>query len=163
MSISLLTKGMISPTIFQLYLSDLVIASLDSGNISCEDCSELSIKIGNSITLNFLVSANGVRLTQSQLQAADNIIFAVKRDSEDANEDAVILKELPDGIIILPDMDNASPNVQVTLIHADTLLKPGSYSCGLQINFSDEDIKEASLQFNEICFNSIYFTQDVVR
>lgn len=162
MSIALITKGMISPTVFQLFLSDTVQASLEGCQI-CEDCSTPTFKIGNSATLDFLVSANGVRLTQTQLEAADDIIFAVKRDSQDDNDEAIIFKDLLSGLIILPDMGDDSPNVRVTLTSGDTTIKTGSYPTGLQVNFSDDDIKEADLQLNDVCFSEIFFSLDVVR
>lgn len=162
MSIALITKGIISPTIFQIFLSDNVQASLE-GCQSCEDCSTPTFKIGNSTTLDFLVSANGVRLTEAQLQAADNIIFAVKQDAQDDNDDAIIFKDLLSGLIILPDMGNDSPNVRVTLTSSDTTVQVGSYPTGLQVNFSDDDIKEASLQLNDVCFSEIFFSLDVIR
>ena len=162
MSIALITKGIIAPTIFQLFLSDLIQATLD-GCASCDDCSTPVIKIGNSATLDFLVSANGVRLTQSQLHAAEDIIFSVKQDAQDDNDEAIIFKNLANGVTILPDMGDSSPNVRVILTSTDTTIKTGSYPTGLQINFSSTDKKEAALQMGQTCFNEIFFSLDVVR
>ena len=164
MTVALITKGYICQPEYVLQFSMDISAELSNCDIPCDECSQPILKRGNSVTLLFLVTADGVRLTNAQLSAAENIIFAVKEDPQDLNAEALILKEsLLGGVTILPDGDNQSPNLQVNLTSSDTNIPMNSYPTGLQIKFAADDCKEADLSFDSQCFSRISFEQDVVR
>lgn len=162
MTVALITNGLIAPTDFVLNLAANISAELENDSQCGTQSGQLILIKANSVVLDFLVASNGVRLTQSQLEAADDIFFMVKQDPVDPDADAVISKSVGDGIEVLPD-SNSSANLRVTLLSGDTDIDPGVYSVGLQVNFSSTDIKEADLKQGDQCFNEIYISQDVIR
>jgi hypothetical protein len=163
MTIALATNGLIAPLNITLNLAANITGELANIDNCDSEQGQLTILHGNSVNLDFLITSNGVKLTKEQLEAAESITFAVKNDPQDTNEDAVILKEVGDGITILPNGDSTSANVRVALLGTDTDIDENSYSVGLQINFSETDIKEAALTVDNICFDEIFIAQDVVR
>lgn len=163
MTVALITKGRVCQNEIVLQFGLNIIAELNNCSVSCDNCGYPEIKIGNSATLLFLVTSDGVRLTNSELSMADDIIFSVKEDEQDLNIDSLIFKNVGNGVTILPDGDEESPNIQVDLSSQDTEIVADSYPTGLQIDFTASDCKEAQLMIGTICFNEIYFSQDVIR
>jgi len=162
-TVALITKGRVCQPEIVLQFSANINAELSNCELPCNGCNDPIIKVGNSIELLFLVTADGVRLTEAQLLAADDVIFSVKDDPLDENIDSLILKNFVNGLIILPDGTDTSPNVQVSLSSTDTMLNQGSYPSALQVDFAIDDCKEADLSIGTVCFNEIYFEQDVIR
>jgi hypothetical protein len=91
---------------------------------------------GNSRNLDFVVKQDGVKLTQAQLDVAPEINFQAKVNQQDADIDAVINKNLADGVSTLPDGAETDANVRVALTRTDTLVDPGLYFFGLEVVFS---------------------------
>lgn len=163
MTIALATNGLIAPLSITLNLAANIDTELTSGG-SCDSTrGQLILTRKNSVTLDFSVTSGGVRLTQSQLDAASSILFMVKDDPLDDNVDAVISKTIGNGIVTLPDNGGGSPNLRVSLTSTDTDIESNNYAVGLQVNFSVSDIKEADLNVDGNCFNQVFISQDVVR
>lgn len=163
MTIALATNGLIAPLSITLNLAANIDAELIGGG-SCDSMmGQLILTRKNSVTLDFMVTSNGVRLMQSQLNAASSIFFMVKDDPMDDNVDAIISKAIGNGVVTLPDNGNGTPNLRVILTSTDTDIPSDSYAVGLQVNFSTTDIKEAALNIDGNCFNQIFISQDVVR
>lgn len=163
MTIALATNGLIAPLDITLNMAANISGELDNIENCDAEQGQLTILRGNSVNLDFLITSNGVRLTKQQLDAAQSITFAVKNDSQDTNNEAIILKTVGDGIVTLPDGDSSSANLRVSLTGTDTDIEENSYPVGLQINFSATNIKEAALTIDDMCFNEIFISQDVVR
>lgn len=162
MTIALATNGLIAPIQFILNMAANIDAELDTSDSCSTQPGQLVLKKGNSITLDFLITSGGVRLTKSQLEGVDGIQFMVKEDPTDDDVNAIISKSILNGITILEDADNA-PNLRIILLAADTDIDVGTYPVGLQINFSSTEVKEATLSTEDKCFDEISIAQDVVR
>jgi len=163
MTVALVTGGLIANAEIMLDFSANIDAEITNYDCSCPDSEKFIIKRGDSLNLDFKVMANGVRLAEAELNDAQEIIFTIKQDALDDNDDAIVYKDLTDGITVLPDMGNDSPNVRVVASSSDLTLDEDSYPIGLQIKFNDGTVKEATLYFNDNCFKTTIITQDVVR
>lgn len=117
----------------------------------------------NSVTLNALVTSDGVKLTQAQLDAATSIEFMVKVNKTDADVDAVISKSVGSGITTLPDGAAIDPNLEIVLTRTDTDIAAATYFVGLQVIFSPTTGQEAVLKIDSLQFQQLQITQDVIR
>ena len=164
MTVALITNGWVSPFTVTPAFGLTIIGELVS-SVNCETCQNITIKKGNQATLKFLLTSNGVRLTNSELTAADNIIFAVKSDNKDLNTDAVIYKDvLTSTLLILPDAAPTDPNISVTLNSIDTDIVSNSYFIAVQVNFTSTFLEEAQLYLsNGSCLLNLVISQDVIR
>lgn len=164
MTISLATKGMVTQSTCVLDFTNTISANiLSSANVPLTQCGlPLELRRGNSVTLDFIVSIDGIRLLESQLLAADDIVFVFKIEKSDDEIDAVLLKKKSLAEIeVLP--DSSIPNLRIALSSSDTTLDVNAYFAGLQIRFVPNDCKEAALQFNACGFDTVLILGDVVR
>jgi hypothetical protein len=104
--------------------------------------SVMQIKRGNKADLQFIVKdANGVVLTN--LSSATNIQFVLKKNKIDLDEDAVVLKNLTDGITIDTPLIG---NCTVTLTSLDMNIPAQNYFWALKITFSSTSIQEVNIK-----------------
>ncbi len=164
MTVALITRGLIAPKIVVPVFGITLNGELTSC-VNCVTCQDITIKRANQAVLSFLLTSNGTKLTNAELTAADNIVFAVKLDNKDSNADAVIYKDvLTATLMILPDGDITDPNIQVTLTSADTDIDSNTYYVAVQVDFTSTFLEEADLYLPEgICINNLIITQDVIR
>lgn len=102
----------------------------------------MQIKRGNKADLQFIVKdANGVVLTN--LSSATNIQFVLKKNKIDLDEDAVVLKNLTDGITIDTPLIG---NCTVTLTSLDMNIPAQNYFWALKITFSSTSIQEVNIK-----------------
>lgn len=164
MTVALVTSGLIAPKII-IPAFGLTIRGELTTRTSISTCQSITIKRANQVTLQFLLTSNGAKLTNAELIAADNIIFAVKRDNKDSNLDALIYKDVLTATLdILPDAGATDPNISVTLNSNDTDIESDIYFLGVQVDFTSTFLEEADLILPDgSCLKNFIVEQDVVR
>ncbi len=87
---------------------------------------------GESMELSVILKVDGVKLTQGQLDNADNLVFVAKKDITLADGAAgTIKKERGSGIVVLAWTQDDEPNLTITIDRADTkTLEPGTFHLG---------------------------------
>jgi len=120
----------------------------------------LEIKKGNKITLEILVK-DEVGNTIINLSTANDILYMIKVSKTDLNADALVSKNLVDGVTA---NSPSTGYITVVLDPSDTeSLDAATRFHALQIEYSATDIKEINLSYANAGSDGIIITQDVIR
>jgi len=119
----------------------------------------MQIKYGNKSVLVFSFTDKDFGLPVSDLASAIAIKFQMK-DTQTGT--AIISKDLTSGI------DRNIPttgDITVTILPADftAAVTIGKKYTAIQIEYSATDIREIDLRYNDITFNQIEITQDIIQ
>ena len=119
----------------------------------------MRIKKENSSTINITVNDGDGDLV-TNLATADDVKFMVKKKKTDTNANAVISKNIGNGVTI---NDPSVGIVKVTLTSTDTNIDIGFYFMALQIEYSATDIQEINLEKDDCATDILEIYQDIIR
>lgn len=166
MTISLVTKGIICQKT-QIIRADLITAELSSNCVATSSscvCG-LSYKQGNSLDLKFILIDNGVKISSTDLENADDIVFALKLSRYQTDSESAILKLKSMGqvVVLADDTDITVPNILISLSSEDMDIHAGEYYIALCIEFTVTNKKEPTLTQGGCKFNSVSIIKDIVE
>ena len=85
----------------------------------------------------------------------------MKRNKEDSDEEALILKKKTLGQITVDDPDTGY--VKVSLLADDTDIAPGLYFAGLQLDYGNGKVYEVDIYVDSQQIETFKVKQDIVR
>lgn len=119
----------------------------------------MNLKKGNTKTFIFKIKDSDEYLL-THLSEAIAIKFMVKKNKDDLDVNAIISKNLTNGISInVPSTGYITVVVNSTDANVDT----GKYWVGLQIEFSSTNKVEVDLKENKQIIDTIDINQDIIR
>ncbi len=120
----------------------------------------MRIKKQNSRTLKFLIrDSEGTTITN--LASAVEILFMLKQEPLDTDEEAKIVKRMTLGGVLV---DNPEVGyLRVPLTSVDTNIPVFNYYCAVQIQWSATNIQEIEISDNGVLVTQLEIYQDIIR
>lgn len=118
------------------------------------------LKTGNYTELTIGPLCDETGATINYLASAENVIFVLKKNATDTNEDADVYVDPTSGMTV------NSPSIgyiKVVLNSDDMVITPGKYFIAVQVNVSNTQKIEVDLYENGQLYNTVNVIQDIIR